>query len=95
MLTRLTTIVPLLLCPLLMLACMWAMRGMGNRKNWPTRTRVGQNEVPTAARVAQLERDLAQLRGQLPEAAVPAENPSTSQPDRPRHVRLPTPVSPS
>jgi hypothetical protein len=95
MLTRLLTIVPLLLCPLLMLACMWAMRGMGNRKNWRARAGVGQDEVPTAARVAQLERDLAQLRAQLPEADVPAENPSTSQPDPLRQVRLPTPVSPS
>ena len=95
MLTRLLTIVPLLLCPLLMLACMWAMRGMGNRKNWRARAGVGQDEVPTAARVAQLERDLAQLRGQLPEADTPAEHPSTPPPDRRRQVRRTTPVRPS
>jgi len=95
MLTRLLTIVPLLLCPLLMLGCMWAMRGMGHRENPQRRARVGQDEVPTAARVAQLERDLAELRGRLPEADIPAENPSTPQPDRPRQVRLTTPVPPS
>jgi hypothetical protein len=95
MLTRLLTIVPLLLCPLLMLACMWAMRGMGNRENSQARAHDDQDEVPTAARVAQLERELAELRGRLPEAGIPAENPSTPQPDRPRQVRLPTPVPPS
>jgi hypothetical protein len=95
MLTRLLTIVPLLLCPLLMLACMWAMRGMGHRENLQRRARVGQDEVPTAARVAQLERELAELRGRLPEADIRAENPSTPQPDRPRQVPLTTPVPPS
>jgi hypothetical protein len=83
MLTRLLTIVPLLLCPLLIVACMWAMRGMGHRENSQGPARAGQDEVPTASRVAQLERDLAELRGRLPEADIPAENPLTPQPDRP------------
>jgi hypothetical protein len=87
MLTRLLTIVPLLLCPLLMLVCMWAMRGMGNRENSKGQARVGQEQVPMAARVAQLEHELAELRGRRPEADIPAENPSTPQPDRPRQVR--------
>jgi hypothetical protein len=95
MLTRLLTIVPLLLCPLLMLGCMWAMRGMGHRENPQGPARVGQDEVPTAARIPQLERELAQLRGRLPEADIRAENPSTPQPDRPRQDRLPTPLPPS
>jgi type VI protein secretion system component VasK len=69
MLTRLLTIAPLLLCPLLMLVCMWAMRGMGNRANSQGPARAGQDEVPTAARVAQLERELAELRGRFPQAS--------------------------
>jgi hypothetical protein len=81
MLTRLLTIAPLLLCPLLMLVCMWAMRGMGHREN--SQAQAGQEEVPTAARVAQLERELAELRGRFPEADIPAENPSTPPPDTP------------
>jgi hypothetical protein len=89
MLTRLLTIAPLLLCPLLMLVCMWAMRGMGHRENSQAQARTGQDEVPTAARVAQLERELAKLRGRLPDADIPAENPSTPQPD------TPTPGSPN
>jgi hypothetical protein len=95
MLTRLLTIAPLLLCPLLMLVCMWAMRGIGNRANSQGPALAGQDEVPTAARVAQLERELAELRGRLPEADIPAENLSTPQPDRPRQARRTTPVSPS
>ena len=95
MLTRLLSIVPLLLCPLLMVVCMWAMRGMGNRANPRARARVGQNEAPTAARVAQLERELAELRGRLPEADIADGNPSTPQPDPLRQVRLSTPVPPS
>jgi hypothetical protein len=70
-------IAPLLLCPLLMLVCMWAMRGMGNRAISQEPDRAGQDQVPTAARVAQLERELAELRGRLPEADTPAEHPST------------------
>jgi len=91
MLTRLLTIVPLLLCPLLMLVCMWAMRGMGNRENPQRRARVGQDEVPTAARVAQLQRELAELRGRRPEPDIPAQNWSTPQPDHPRQVHRTTP----
>jgi hypothetical protein len=89
MLTRLLTIAPLLLCPLLMLVCMWAMRGTGNRANSQAPAPAGQDELPTAARVAQLERELAKLRGRLPDADIPAENPSTPQPD------TPTPGSPN
>jgi hypothetical protein len=94
-LTRLLTILPLLLCPLLMLVCMWAMRGMGNRENSQGPARAGQDQVPTAARVAQLECELAELRGRLPEADLPAENPSTPQPNHRREVRRTTPVHPS
>jgi hypothetical protein len=64
MLTRLLTILPLLLCPLLMLACMWTMRNRG----MPER-QAGPQELPTAARIAQLERELAELRDRLPEAS--------------------------
>ena len=92
MLTRLLTIAPLLLCPLLMLVCMWAMRGMGNRVNSQEPAGASQDEVPTAARVAQLERELAELRSRLPEADTPAEHPSTPQPDRRRQIRRTTPV---
>jgi hypothetical protein len=65
MLTRLLTVLPLLLCPLLMLVCMWMMR---NRETPAQQARAGQEELPTAARVAQLERELAELRGRLPQA---------------------------
>jgi hypothetical protein len=95
MLTRLLTIVPLLLCPLLMLVCMWAMRGMGNRNNPQGLAGTGQQELPTAARVAHLERELAELRERLPEADRPAQDPSMPQPDRPHEVRPATPVHPS
>jgi hypothetical protein len=75
MLTRLLTIVPLLLCPLLMLVCMWAMRGTGNRANSQAPAPVGQDELPTAARVAQLERELAKLRGPAPRRRHPGREP--------------------
>ena len=91
MLTRLLTIVPLLLCPLLMLVCMWAMRGLGNRENSTGQARADQDEVPTAARVAQLQRELAELRGRRPEPDIPAQNRSTPQPDHPRQVHRTTP----
>jgi hypothetical protein len=70
MLTRLLTILPLLLCPLLMLACMWAMR---NRETPQRQARDRPQDLPTAARVAQLERELAELRGHLPDAGAAAE----------------------
>jgi len=57
MLTRLLSVLPLLACPLLMLACMFAMRGRG------TRAAQGQD-----GRVAELERELADLRTRLPQA---------------------------
>lgn len=88
MLTRLLTIAPLLLCPLLMLVCMWAMRGMGNRPNSQGPARAGQDEVPTAARVAQLEREVAELRGRLPEADMPGREPVHAA------ARSPAPDSP-
>jgi len=69
MLTRLLTILPLLLCPLLMLACMWAMRGRG--------TRAAQDQD---GRVAELERELADLRTRLPRAG--AAGASTPAPRR-------------
>jgi hypothetical protein len=74
MLTRLLTILPLLLCPLLMLACMWAMR---NREP-PRQAHAGQEELLTAARVAQLERELADLRARFPEADTAGEPASAS-----------------
>jgi hypothetical protein len=51
MLTRLLTILPLLLCPLLMLACMWAMR---NREPSQRQARDRHQDLPTAARVSSL-----------------------------------------
>jgi hypothetical protein len=77
MFTRLLTILPLLLCPLLMLACMWAMR---NRETPQRQARAGQEDLPTAARVAQLERELAELRARLPEAGTAAKDASAPQP---------------
>jgi hypothetical protein len=75
MLTRLLTVFPLLLCPLLMLACMWMMR---NRET--PQARGGDQELPTAERIAQLERELAEVRARLPEASTAADHP---QPPRP------------
>ena len=79
MLTRLLTVLPLLLCPLLMLACMWMMR---NRATPAQQARAGQEEL-TAARVAQLERELAELRGRLPQAGA-GESVSAPRLDLPR-----------
>jgi hypothetical protein len=76
MLTRLLTVLLLLLCPLLMLACMWAMR---NRET--PQARGGDQELSTAERIARLERELAELRARLPEASPAADHP---QPPRPR-----------
>jgi hypothetical protein len=70
MLTRLLTVLPLLLCPLLMLACMGAMR---NRETPQTRGR--EQELSTAERIARLERELAELRARLPEANTTADHP--------------------
>jgi hypothetical protein len=91
MLTRLLTILPLLLCPLLMLACMWAMR---NREPPQRQARPGQEELPTAARVAQLERELAELRARFPEADPAGEPASASALDPSRRSRTGTPVQP-
>jgi len=89
MLTRLLTILPLLLCPLLMLACMWMMR---KRETPERQARAGQEDLPTAARVAQLERELAELRGDLPEAGAAGESASALDPSR--GSRNGTPVRP-
>ena len=76
MLTRLLTVLPLLLCPLLMLACMWAMR---NRET--PQARGGEQERSMVERIARLERELAELRARLREASPAADDP---QPPRPR-----------
>jgi hypothetical protein len=71
------------------------MRGMSSRDNSQGPARAGEDEVLTAARVARLERELAELRGRRPGVDLPAENPSTPPPDRRRQVRRTTPVRPS
>ena len=91
MLTRLLTILPLLLCPLLMLVCMWVMR---NREPPQRQARAGQQELPTAARVAQLERELAELRARFPEADPAVEPASASALDPSRGSHNGTPVQP-
>jgi hypothetical protein len=91
MLTRLLTILPLLLCPLLMLAVMWAMR---NREPPQRQTRTGQQELPTAARVGQLEREVAELRTRLQEAHAAGEPAPASALDPSRGSRNGTPVPP-
>jgi len=90
MFTRLLTIL-LLLCPLLMLACMWAMR---NREPPQRQAHAGQQELPTAARVARLERELADLRARFPEADAAGEPASASALDPSRGSRNGTPVQP-
>ena len=89
MLTRLLTILPLLLCPLLMLACIWTMR---NRQT--PRRHAGQQQLPTMDRVAQLERELADLRGRLPQAGTLVKDAPTPQPADPQGSRNGTPVPP-
>jgi hypothetical protein len=89
MLTRLLTILPLLLCPLLMLACMWGMR---NRQT--SQRHAGHQEVPTVARVAQLEREVADLHGRLPQAGTLAADAPTPQPTDRQGSRNGTPVRP-
>jgi len=91
MLTRLLTILPLLLCALLMLGCMWVMR---NREPPQRQARAGQQELPTAARVAQLERELAELRARLPKADAAGEPASASALDPSRGSRNGTSVQP-
>ena len=92
MLTRLLTILPLLLCPLLMLACMWAT--MRNREPPQRQARPGQQELPTAALVARLERELADLRARFPEEDPAGEPASASALDPSRRSRNGTPVQP-
>jgi hypothetical protein len=70
MLTRLLTVLPLLLCPLLMLACMWAAP---NRETPQTRGR--EQELSTAEQIARLERELADLRARLLEDNTTADHP--------------------
>jgi transposase-like protein len=88
MLTRLLTVLPLLLCPLLMLACMWAMRGARNRGAQERQARGRPQDLPTAARLAQLERELAELRRHLAQAGPaavrgdPAQGSPTGTPKR-------------
>jgi hypothetical protein len=91
MLTRLLTILPLLLCPLLMLACMWAMR---NREPPQRKASDRHQELPMAARVAQLEREVAELRTRFPEADAAGEPASASALDPSRGSRNGTPVQP-
>jgi hypothetical protein len=91
MLTRLLTVLPLLLCPLLMLVCMWAMR----TREAPQRLAgAGQEELPVVARVAQLERELAELRARLQEAEPAGEPASAGALDPSRGSRNGTPVPP-
>jgi len=91
MLTRLLAILPLLLCPLLMLGCMWVMRNRGVPER-QARDRYG--ELPTAARVAQLERELAELRSRLPQAVAAGDPASRPRPDPLRASRNGSPVQP-
>jgi hypothetical protein len=63
---------------MLMLVCMWAMR---NRETPERQARDRHQDLRMAARVAQLERELAELRGHLPEAGAAAEEASTARPD--------------
>jgi len=91
MLTRLLSVLPLLLCALLLLACMWTMR---NRETPQRQSRDHQQELATAARVAQLERELAELRRHLLQAGAAAEPASTPRPDRSRGSRNGSSVPP-
>jgi hypothetical protein len=91
MLTRLLTILPLLLCPLLMLVCMWMMRNQGPSGR---QGRAGQDERPTAARVTQLERELAELRARLQEGGAAGEPASAAALDPSRGSRNGTSVHP-
>jgi hypothetical protein len=65
--SRLLAYAPLLACPLLMVACMVAMRRMGGSGGQPQRP-----PADVAARIAALERELAELRAQQA-AAQPVE----------------------
>jgi hypothetical protein len=91
MLTRLLTILPLLLCPLLMLGCLWVMR---NREPPQRQARTGQQELPTAARFAQLKRKLAELRVREAGADPASEPASALALDPSRGSRNGTPVQP-
>jgi hypothetical protein len=90
-LTRLLTLLPLLLCPLLMLVCMWMMR---NREPPQRQDDAAQDELPTAARIARLERELADLRARFPEADPVGEPARAAAPDPSRHACNGTPVQP-
>ena len=57
--SRLLLYAPVLACPLLMVACMLAMRRMGGSGGQPRRS-----AADTAARIAALEQELAVLRAQ-------------------------------
>ena len=80
MLTRLLSVLPLLACPLLMLVCMFAMRGRG------TRAAQGQDD-----RVAELERQLADLRARLPREDAAGASALAFRPDPTLEMRPPAP----
>jgi hypothetical protein len=73
MLTRLLPILPLLLCPLLMLACLWAMGGRGARA-----------ALDQDGRVAELERELAAPHVDAAGAFTPAPRPDHTPEMRPQ-----------
>jgi hypothetical protein len=75
--SRLLPYLPVLACPLLMLACMTAMRRMGGSN--------GQQRPPTdtAARIAALERELAELRAQHAAAQAADADAVAGEPSRP------------
>jgi hypothetical protein len=81
--SRLLLYAPAFACPLLMLACMFAMRRMGGSSGQPPRS-----AADTAVRIAALEQELALLRArqraaQAAEAdGTPVEAGGSPTPDR-------------
>lgn len=95
MLTRLLPILPLLLCPLLMLVCMWAMRYMGNGETPQGRTRTGAQEMPAAARSPSSNANWQIFAGGCPQPTARAWNRLMPQPTARTTWSHPRPVPPS
>lgn len=76
--SRLLPYLPALACPLLMLACMAAMRRMGASTSYPQ-----PSATDVATRIAALERELADLRAQHAAAEAADADAAPGEAERP------------
>jgi hypothetical protein len=73
---RLLPYLPLLICPLMMAVCVLGMRGMGRQERPARGEPAGPGSVgalPAPERIAELEREVAELRAELDRSGWPAD----------------------